>query len=330
MKNIIIAALLAAAVAFGALFMWQRNQAKTQSVQLAQAQTQLATAESQAMESSEAREKISLAETKARILQSTLKETAASAVEQSNQVAQLKAAAKTNTSPLAAMFKDPKMMELIKAQQKLVMGPMIEKNYSALFKELKLSPEQSASLKELLQSKMLAGADMGMAMLDGSLDAEKRKELGQKVKDDTAAYDQQIKDLLGADNGKAFDAYEKTVPDRMAISQFHDQLAISPNALGAEQEQQLIQVMNEERTSFKWTTDYNNNNPADLDFGKMFTEERLAKFAQEKVQLDQQVLARAKQFLTPEQLTAYEQYQTQQREMQVAAMNMAAKMFGQQ
>ena len=65
-------------------------------------------------------------------MQETLSATAANAVEKSSQIAQLQdslAAAKTNdANPLTAMFKDPKMKEMIKSQQKLVMGPMIDKS----------------------------------------------------------------------------------------------------------------------------------------------------------------------------------------------------------
>ena len=332
MKNIIIITLLVAAIALGALFVSQQHKAKTQAGQLAETQAQLATAEAQAKEKTDGAEKASFAETKAKILQDTLKETAANVVAQSNQVAELKAAAtaaKTNApaNPLAEMFKDPKMKEMIKAQQKMVMGPLIEKNYAAAFKQMNLTPEQTASLKELLQSKMLVGADMGMSMMDGSLDADKRAELGRQVKTDTEAYDAKIKELLGDDNNKALQDYEKTVPDRMAMSQFHDQLANSANALSADQEQQLIQATSEERTGFKWTTDYSNKNPADGDFSTMFTEDKLNTFAEEKARLDEQVLARAQKLLTPVQYTAFQTFQEQQRSMQIMGMKMAAKMF---
>ena len=333
MKNIVILILLVAAIALGTLFVSQQNKAKTQAAALAQTQALLAAAEAQSKEKSEAAEQAKFAETKAKILQDTLKETAANVVAQSNQVAELQAAAtaaKTNApaNPFAAMFKDPKMKEMIKSQQKMVMGPMIEKNYAAAFKQMNLSPEQTASLKQLLQDKMLVGADMGMAMMDGSLDADKRAELGKQVKVDTDAYDAKIKELLGDDNNKAFQDYEKTVPERMAVSQFHDQLAGSANALNADQEQQLIQAMNQERTNFKWTTDYANKNPANGDFAGMFTEDKLNTYTEEQARLDGQVLARAKQILTAEQYAKYETYLEQQRAMQLAAMKMAGQMFG--
>ena len=331
MKNILIAVLLIASVALGALFLKERNARQSQTAQLAQAETRLAGVETQVQEKTDAVESARFAENKAKILQETLTATAASAEAKSKEVASLQAAAKTNNAanPLAAMFKDPKMKELIKSQQKMVMGPMIEKSYAGLFKQLSLTSEQSAGLKDLLQGKMLVAADLGMSMMDGSLDAAKRAELGKQMKTDTEAYDAQIKQFLGDDNYKAFEGYEKTMPDRMAVGQFSDQLAGSATPMSADQQQQLIQALNQERTSFKWTTDYSSKTPGDMDYASMFSEEKLNRFASEKEQFDQQFLDRAKAILTPEQYVAYEKHQATQREMQINAMKMAAKMFSQ-
>ena len=79
------------------------------------------------------------AEARADILQKTLKETAASAEEQSQKAAQLQkslAAAKTNNPmhELGSIFSDPKMRDMIKAQQKAFIGPLIDKEYGTLFK----------------------------------------------------------------------------------------------------------------------------------------------------------------------------------------------------
>ena len=90
----------------------------------------------------------------------------------------------------------------------------------------------------------------------------------------------------------------------------------------------MIQAMNQERTNFKWTTDYANKNPANGDFAGMFTEDKLNTYTEEQARLDGQVLARAKQILTAEQYAKYETYLEQQRAMQLAAMKMAGQMFG--
>ena len=327
MKNIAIAILLVAAIALGAVCLHQQTQ-------LTQTQSQLASVQSQLKKKSEADEKTMFAESRAKMLQNALTETAAAAGEQSKQVAQLQkslVATKTNGAnpfgEMSKMFKDPKMKEMIKSQQKAVLGPMIDKQYAALFQQLNMTPEQAATLKDLLQKKMLAGADAGMSMMDGSLDAAQRADLTKQIKSATDDYDAQIKQFLGDDTYPAFQAYEKTVPDRMTVSQFSDQLAGGASPLSNDQQQQLAVAMNDARTSFKWTTDYNNKNPSSGDYASMFSEDKINQFTSEKEQFDQQFLTRAQQILTPEQATTFQQFQTAQRELQIMGMKMAANMF---
>jgi hypothetical protein len=166
-------------------------------------------------------------------------------------------------------------------------------------------------------------------MLDGSMDAAKRADLAKQMKSQTADYDAQIKQYLGDDNYKTFQSYEQTVPDRMAVSQFSDQMASSSTPLNADQQQQLIQAMHDERTSFKWTTDYSNQQKMpEGDMSAMFSPDKIDQFTKEKEQFDQQFLNRAQQILTPEQAAAYQSSQKLQRDLQITGMKMAAQMFG--
>lgn len=176
MKNIVIAILLVAAIALGAFCVHLQKQIAQTATQLAETETQLAGVQSQLQDLSGADKQIAQAQKKSEILQETLVKTSAFADEKSKQAEQLQqkiAAAKTNSpmSGMAALFKDPKMREMIKTQQQAFMGPMIDKQYKDLFQQLNLTPDQAAGLKDLLQKKMLVGADAGMAMLDGSMDA---------------------------------------------------------------------------------------------------------------------------------------------------------------
>ncbi|MEI9864717.1 MAG: hypothetical protein WDN00_09220 [Limisphaerales bacterium] len=179
---------------------------------------------------SQANEEAAEAAGRTKMLQSALTATAGAAAEQTKQIKELQQSIATketnNANPFASMFKDPKMREMIKSSQKAVMGPMIEKQYAALFEQMKMDPEQAAALKDLLQKKMLAGADAGMALMDGSLDATQRADLAKQMKKETEEYDAQIKQYLGDENYSAFQGYEKTLPDRTAVSQFNDQLEV--------------------------------------------------------------------------------------------------------
>jgi hypothetical protein len=313
----------------GGLGYYQQKQLQTNRQLLAELQAKLKTAEAQLADQAAAADKVRLSEQKAKILQETLTETAKISEDQSKQVSELQqslTSAKTN-SGFAAMFKDPAMKDMIKAQQKAVMGPMIEKNYAALFKQLNLTPEQTATVKELLEKKMLTGAEMGMSMLDGSADAEKRKELGKEIKAATDAIDQQLKDYLGSESYSTLQSYEKTVGDRMTLSQFKDQLSGS-DPLDSGQEQQLLDIVGKERSNYKWSANYNNPDPSSTDFTELFSEDRMNRHFEEQTDFDKQLLQKLETVLRPDQLTSYGKFLENQRNMQKAAMKMAAAMFG--
>lgn len=333
MKNLAIILLALVAIAFGAWGINQHHQIETRSARLAKTEAQLAAAKAELQKQSEAVEHAKFAAANEKILQQVLRETEAGAAEQAKKNEHLEqslAAAKTN-SPMqgfAAIFKDPKMREMIKAQQKAIMGPMLDKEYGALFQQLHLTPEQTTALKNLIEKKMFAGTDAGFSMLDGSLNVPQRADLAKQVKSQTDKIDNQIKQLLGDEDYQTFQNYEQTVPDRMVVGQFSDQLAGTGMALSAKQQDELIQAMSDERKNFQWTTDLNNpSGLANGDYAAMFNGDNINKLAQEEAQLDRGILTQARQILTPKQLTAFQDFQKTQRQLQIAGMKMAAQMF---
>ncbi len=333
MKNLVITLLAITTIALGAWCLNQQNQIKSQSAQLAQTETQLAAEKAELQTQSEAIEHAQFAAANEKILQQILAETEAGAAEQSKKAEHLEqslAVAKTN-SPMqayAAIFKNPTMREMIKSQQKAVIGPMLDKQYGSLFQQLNLTPEQTAALKDLLEKKAFAGTDAGFSMLDNTLDAAQRADLAKQVKSQTDDIESQIKQFLGDANYQTFQTYEKTLPDRTTVSQFNEQLAGTATALNARQQDQLIQAMGDARSNFKWTTDLNNKpGMANGDFASMFNEDNINRFAQDKERFDQQFLTQAQQILTAEQLAAFQGFQKAQRDLQIAGMKMAAQMF---
>ena len=332
MKNAILLLLVIACVALGYLAIEREPQLQKQSDELAQTKQQLAASEAELKAKTDAIEEAKVSEAKAQVLQQTLVESATVVREQSKKTEQLQqslAEEKTNNplNSVGAMFKDPKMREMMKAQQKAFLGPMIDKQYGELMKQLNLTPDQSAGLKELIQKKMLAGSDIGMAMMDDSLDASQRADLAKQIKAQTDDFNSQIKQMLGDDNYQAYQTYEKTVPDRMSVSQFSDEFAGTPTALSAGQQEQLIQAMSDARNNFNWTSELNQQNPGmNGDMSSLLTEDNINKFVQEREQFDQQFLSKAEQILSPEQFAAFKDFQNTQRQMQVVGLKMAARM----
>jgi hypothetical protein len=334
MKNIILSILLIATVALGALYANQGGKLKQQAAQLEETQQKLAALEAELKEKSDAIEKAQETEAKANLLQKTLSESTTAAVEQSKKSEELQqslAQAKTNNPmhSMAAMFKDPKMREMIKAQQKAFMGPVVQKQYAELLKQLNMTPEQSATFKDLVQKKMLAGADVGLSMMDDSLDASQRADLAKQVKSKSDDVDNEIKDFLGDSNYQSYKSYEKMVPDRMSVGQFNDQFAGTSDALSADQQNQLVQALSDARNNFKWTSGLNQENPgANGDMASLLKSDNIDRFVAERTQFDENFLTKAQQFLNPSQLNAYRQFQETQRNMQVAGLKMASQMFG--
>jgi len=336
MKNLILALLFVVAAGLGAYSIHQHNQLAHLRNDLAAAESRLKTAEEQLQAREEADRRISFTETKAKALQDTLTASSAVSAKQSEQVARLEqslAAAKTNAENkgLAGLLKDPAMKDMMKAQQKMYIGPMIDKMYADLFQQLNLTPDQKAQMKDWLQKKMSVGAEIGMAMLDGSADATKRMEMGKQIKSETDAIDAQMKEFLGEDNFKEFQRYEKSAGDRVVLGQFRDQLAGTTGPLSPAQERQMIDALQEEQGNFKWTTDPTRyqSSPGEPGFEELFNDDRIAKLAEEKERFDQQFLQRARQILSPEQLKQYASFQEAQRQMQISALKLAASMFGQ-
>jgi len=328
MKNIIIGILLVATLALGSLYVLQGR--KTDEAQ--------ATIASLRQEAGEMEGRLDKQEKRAANLQSRLHETRAEAAVEvaakAGAVAQLEQALtnriQTNAkpaNPFAEMFKSPEMKELVQTQQKAVLSGMIDKNYASFFAALALSPEQSASLKDLIVKKSLVDAGLGVSFMAGDMDAAKRTELIQQAKADKDAINAQIQQFLGDDNYPQFQAYEKTQPERMSINMFKDQQATGAGALNPDQESHLIQAMTEERQNFKFATDFYDQSKFDGDFAAHFTDEKLNQFQQEREQLDQQYLARARSILSPDQLGPFEKFLVSQRQMQFTGMRMAQKMF---
>jgi hypothetical protein len=333
MKNTILALLMLVCVGLGILGAEQERKLHRQSDELAQTKQQLAALEAEMKEKSETVENAKLSETKAKILQQTLNESTTAVVEQSKKAEKLQESlseAKTNNPMhnMAAMFKDPKMREMMKSQQKMFIGPVIDKQYGDLFKQLNLTQDQVAGVKDLIQKKMLAGSDVGFSMMDDSLDASQRADLAKQVKTQTDDYDSQIKQFLGDDSYQSYQSYEKSIPDRMTVAQFGDQFAGTATALNNGQQQQLIQAMSDARNNFKWTSGLNQQNPGmNGDMGSLLTPDNIEKFAQEREQFDNDFLNKAQQILSPEQFAAFKEFQATQRNLQITGLKMAGQMI---
>ncbi len=334
MKTTFLIIAIVGCVALGILGVEQSKKLKSQGDELAATKQQVEGLEAELRQKEQDIEDAKVVQAKAKVLQQTLAESTTAAVAQSKKSEKLQQSldeAQTNNPmrTMASMFKDPKMREMMKTQQKAVLGPMIDKQYSDFFKQMNLSPEQAATFKDLVSKKMLAGADAGLSMMDDSLDASQRADLGKQMKAETDAVDAEVKQFLGDNNYPAYQAYEKTVPDRMTLSQFNDQMAGTATALTPEQQNQMIQALSDARNNYTWNSGLNQPNPgANGDIASLLTEDNIAKFTAEREQFDAKFLLTAQRILTPAQLDNYKSFQDQQRQLQLMGLKMAGQMYG--
>lgn len=331
-KALLFVLLTAAVVVLAALYLRESHKALEARVKIDRLETTLAETEARLQEQ----------EKRADSLQARLRDTRDRVVAKAEEVStlqqaitnQVEAAAK-NKNPLGEamkgmgeMFKKPEMKEFVKTQQKAVLGGMLEKTYAPFFSQLGLTPEQSAALKDLIVNKSLAGADVGLSLMSGDTDPTNRVQMFEQVKAEKNAADEQIKQMLGEDNFKQFQAYEKTMPDRMALNMFKDQQVAGATALTPDQEAQLIQLMGEERQNFKFTTDFSDQNKMQTDLLANLTEDKINQFVQEQEQLHQRYITRAQSVLSADQAASWDKFLASQRQMQAMGLNMASKMFG--
>jgi predicted nuclease with TOPRIM domain len=268
-------------------------------------------------------------------LQTRLQNTREKAIAKSEEVSHLERALTNQTeaavqskNPMAEMFKDPQMKDFVKAQQKMVLSGMIDKNYASFFSRLGLGAQQAASLKDLIIKKSMVDAQTGMSMLSSSQDPDARTQIFEQSNAEKEGINSEIRQMLGEENYQDFLAYEKSQPERMSVGMFKDAQASGPTALSAEQEEHLIQALGEERQNFKFTTDLYDQTKIARDLSGNLSEEKVKQFQQERAQLDEKYLERARVILSDEQMPQFQKFLSSQSQLQNAALGMAAKMFG--
>lgn len=223
---------------------------------------------------------------------------------------------------IASIMKNPGMKEMIRAQQK----GQIEMMYGPLLKCLQLSDADLEKFKGLLLDRQMALVDSSMDMMNSGATPEEKKAAADRIKEMTAAYDAQAKELLGDENYAIYKSFEETQAERMQVTMFKGSLT-GADQLSVEQEDSLIRAMHDERSNFKSTIpgfgDKQTPDPS------QFTPERITQFLEESARLQEQYVAKAATILTPTQLEQFKANQKQQQAMQEMGMKMAAKMFGQ-
>ena len=220
---------------------------------------------------------------------------------------------------LSKMMSDPAMKEMMRSQQK----SMIETMYGRLFKEMNLTPEERQKFSELLLDQQTKAMEAGMGLFEeGGL-----TNVTQSVQAQQKESEEQLKALLGEERFTQYQEYQKTVGDRMQLDQLRRQMETAGTPVQDEQLQQLLALTKEERERVPAPFPQDAQGAA-ANMERMVSGEFMEKQMAWQEEINRRVLERATTVLTPDQLKAYEQFQTQQINMQKLGLKMMKGMFG--
>jgi len=223
---------------------------------------------------------------------------------------------------IAKMFTDPEMRKTMRTQQ--MMG--IRMMYGDLAKELGLSPQESEQLIEILTDRQMDMAAAGMQALDPK-DPNQASEK-DRLAESSKQYEEQIKAILGDEKFAKLKSYEGSMGDRFMLQQFEGQFGAAGAPLEANQKQQLLSLMREERDNTPSQLNLaNGGNPA-KQMEALKNPETVNQFLASQEQFQKRVLERSRQFLNADQIGVLEKANQQQLEMLKMQMKMSREMLG--
>jgi hypothetical protein len=203
-------------------------------------------------------------------------------------LAVLKAQAGTNAVAFSRMLTDPRMREYIRQNQM----EMARVNLKDLFKELKLTPEQTQEAVETLSGLFLKNAEKMYSIPQGTLSAE---EVSQATAERESELLAQLKPLLGDAGNDRFMRYMKEMPAHATVDLVNGRLGA--NQLSDEQNAHLFQIVKAE------PFDLTRGVGGDWDPAFWGTQEYVDDHLLQVAESNQRILEQASSFLSPDQLS---------------------------
>jgi hypothetical protein len=122
----------------------------------------------------------------------------------------------------------------------------LDARYSALFRSLRLGPEQLERLKSLLLDKQNVPLDVLSAARSGGPGAlQDRSAITRLMSESTAEVDAALRESLGEAGYAEYQRFEQTLPQRQLVEQLSQRLSYSDAPLNDVQSEQLIRILAE-------------------------------------------------------------------------------------
>lgn len=225
---------------------------------------------------------------------------------------------------ISKMLDNPAMNKMMAASQRGALDVM----YADLVDQFQLTGEEKEHFMELLLARQMNMVDLSMKMMAGNLTKEEQDALSADLKEKNDLMKEELEYFLNsADDVAEWEFYEKTMGDRMMLSQMEQSLGESDAALSDQTYRQLLEAMDEERSGFDFSSDFADDQNMDMS-PERFSPEKIESFGNDLKALNKQIAAHAETILTPEQLGAFIKSLEANTEMQLAQLEMAGQMFG--
>ena len=227
-------------------------------------------------------------------------------------------------SNMAKMMDNPTMNKVMVASQRGAIGAL----YTDLIDFLDLDAEETAYFMDLLMHRQMKNVDFGMKMMSGTMTDEEKKMMTEELETAGDTVKEEMEKFLNnPDDFAEWEFYEKTMGERMMLSQMDQQLSSSDAPLTDESYRELLNMMSEERENYDFSSDLNDDKNMDLS-AERFSKDNIDAHANDIRTLNEQITTRAESILTPEQYTAFVKSLKSSTDMQIAQLEMVQQMFG--
>lgn len=222
------------------------------------------------------------------------------------------------------MDENPTMNKIVEASQRGVMGAL----YSDFIEYLDLNADESQYFMDLLMQRQMKKVELGMKMMSGQLSEEEQAALMEEVKLTTTTVKGEMKNFLNSEEDFAeFEFYEKTIGERMLLSQVDSKLAGTDSVLSESSYNEVLKIMHEERNNFPFTNDLGDNESMDMS-AERFSQVNIDLYMKETLELGENINRQLETILTPEQMAAYLKSGEAMLNLQASQLQQAKQAFG--
>ncbi len=225
---------------------------------------------------------------------------------------------------IAKMLDNPAMNKMMEASQRGVIGAM----YEDLIADLNMTEGEEKYFMELLLFRQMTQVDVGMKMMSVELSDEEKKSLGDKMKETIELVKTEMEAFLNdEDDYNEFKFFEKTMAERMMLSQAEASLNGTTEELSDGIYRELLEMMHDEKKNFNFNTNLTDEENMDMS-SERFSKANTESFETDMDQLNEKMFTKAQSILSEGQLTAFKDAVKTTTEMQKSQMQMAAQMMG--